>query len=152
MSTKLSLRMFVSDNGGSIIVSIRNGILHASWNGYPPAPVVLISTNIFPPGQTATLTFTTTDGRSCTTVERPLAEERVFWDWTVRNGASLSPEPERNPPIELLNGKTVDGFFIDEADGPLPPAPAPRKPGCPECYDTGYRHGFGAPCSRGCRP
>ena len=29
----------------------------------------------------------------------------------------------------------------------------PRKTDdCPECYGTGYLHGFGAPCSKGCRP
>ena len=75
----------------------------------------------------------------------------AFRDWMSRYSVQLAPEPERNPALELA------GDYIVAGPEGLIPVPEQfrakkNKPGCPECWDTGFRHGFGAPCSRGCRP
>jgi len=34
---------------------------------------------------------------------------------------------------------------------PTTPPPAAKDKDCPECYGTGFRHGFGRECSKGCK-
>lgn len=95
-------------------------------------------------------TFTSVDGDDysgrATTIEWD-----AFHDWMSRYSVQLAPEPERNPALELA------GDYIVAGPEGLIPVPEQfrakkNKPGCPECWDTGFRHGFGAPCSHGCRP
>lgn len=149
MSTNL---FFQLGCGGRLVLSVEQGLLCATKDNDAATAIHTILTTQYTHTCTVVLTFLLFDGRSYSTVELAQTTEKDFQDWMMREGAHLAPEPERNPPIELLNGVPVERIFVDEASGPLPPAPAPRKPGCPECYDTGYRHGFGAPCSHGCRP
>lgn len=76
-----------------------------------------------------------------------IAEWNHFLNWMTRYNVKLATEPERNPPLNLFGTKIVGDFI----EGPTP-VQAKNKPGCPECWDTGFRHGFGAPCSHGCKP
>lgn len=109
---------------------------------------ILRQTN--PMTSTVYYTFTTVNGADYSGYASTY-EWDAFEDWMSRYSVQLAPEPERNPALDLA------GDYIVAGPEGLIPVPEQfrakkNKPGCPECWDTGFRHGFGAPCSRGCRP
>lgn len=104
-------------------------------------------------------------------------DEALWNNWYFTRPSSISVEFEEAYPArgtqrvlippdmgykegELINidydGKLSQGVVTKSDDGRLfvelgRPGGSVRSATCPECYGTGYRYGFGGPCTKGCR-